>query len=170
RAARGYTDRLGTWRSLVARSVRDAEVAGSNPAVPTQGWGGPPPAARPHLFSLRVTLCSETVDAPAASGLGSGGSEGSVREPGLLHIRTQEDDERIPVEDYAARDGRVPRGPRVRPFRIRHLGGRTDQTAGRSSEAASHAAPGSVRSVGRAVEQRQVRARAGAGSARRRQG
>ena len=25
----------GTWRSLVARSVRDAEVAGSNPAVPT---------------------------------------------------------------------------------------------------------------------------------------
>ena len=25
----------GTWRSLAARSVRDAEVAGSNPAVPT---------------------------------------------------------------------------------------------------------------------------------------
>ena len=31
-----YTERLGTWRSLVARSVRDAEVAGSNPAVPTK--------------------------------------------------------------------------------------------------------------------------------------
>ena len=31
---------LGTWRSLVARSVRDAEVAGSNPAVPTRGTGG----------------------------------------------------------------------------------------------------------------------------------
>src|SRR5206468_892040 len=28
---------FGTWRSLVARSVRDAEVAGSNPAVPTRG-------------------------------------------------------------------------------------------------------------------------------------
>ena len=27
--------RFGTWRSLAARSVRDAEVAGSNPAVPT---------------------------------------------------------------------------------------------------------------------------------------
>ena len=26
---------IGTWRSLVARSVRDAEVVGSNPAVPT---------------------------------------------------------------------------------------------------------------------------------------
>ena len=25
----------GTWRSLAARSVRDAEAAGSNPAVPT---------------------------------------------------------------------------------------------------------------------------------------
>lgn len=37
-ACRHTTDRIpaiGTWRSLVARSVRDAEVAGSNPAVPT---------------------------------------------------------------------------------------------------------------------------------------
>ena len=32
----GYTRWFGTWRSLVARSVRDAEVVGSNPAVPTQ--------------------------------------------------------------------------------------------------------------------------------------
>ena len=38
----GVTDTIrsiGTWRSLVARSVRDAEVAGSNPAVPTQKPG-----------------------------------------------------------------------------------------------------------------------------------
>lgn len=26
---------VGVWRSLVARSVRDAEVAGSNPVTPT---------------------------------------------------------------------------------------------------------------------------------------
>ena len=31
-----YSRRHGTWRSLAARSVRDAEVAGSNPAVPTR--------------------------------------------------------------------------------------------------------------------------------------
>ena len=29
------TGDLGDWRSLVARRVRDAEVAGSNPASPT---------------------------------------------------------------------------------------------------------------------------------------
>src|SRR5207237_4675841 len=33
----------GTWRSLVARSVRDAEVAGSNPAVPTEHEISSPP-------------------------------------------------------------------------------------------------------------------------------
>ncbi len=27
---------IGTWRSLAARSVRDAEVVGSNPTVPTR--------------------------------------------------------------------------------------------------------------------------------------
>ncbi len=32
---------FGTWRSLVARSVRDAEVAGSNPAVPTNSSFSP---------------------------------------------------------------------------------------------------------------------------------
>jgi hypothetical protein len=33
---------VGTWLSLVERCVRDAEVAGSNPVVPTikiGGWG-----------------------------------------------------------------------------------------------------------------------------------
>ena len=38
---------LGTWRSLVARSVRDAEVAGSNPAVPTRTSKGGSRAIRP---------------------------------------------------------------------------------------------------------------------------
>ena len=33
----------GTWRSLAARSVRDAEVAGSNPAVPTRETPGQGP-------------------------------------------------------------------------------------------------------------------------------
>jgi hypothetical protein len=29
--------RYGVWRSLVARFVRDEEVAGSNPVTPTSG-------------------------------------------------------------------------------------------------------------------------------------
>src|SRR5437667_4678670 len=44
---------VGTWRSLVARSVRDAEVAGSNPAVPTRRPGtspGLPPSGGPLRF------------------------------------------------------------------------------------------------------------------------
>lgn len=34
----------GAWRSLVARSVRDAEVAGSSPAAPTQAIAAGVPA------------------------------------------------------------------------------------------------------------------------------
>jgi hypothetical protein len=32
--------RYGVWRSLVARFVRDEEVAGSNPVTPTSGMPG----------------------------------------------------------------------------------------------------------------------------------
>ena len=35
---RGILTLPGKWRSLAARSVRDAEVAGSNPAFPTDRW------------------------------------------------------------------------------------------------------------------------------------
>ena len=40
-AAVGYycSARLGVWRSLVARFVRDEEVVGSNPATPTRSEG-----------------------------------------------------------------------------------------------------------------------------------
>src|SRR5438034_445731 len=79
-APRRAPDRLATWRSLVARSVRDAEVAGSNPAVPTRGPGAgrlrrpaPPVPLTGNLF------LAQPFDAPTASGLGSGRSEGSVR-------------------------------------------------------------------------------------------
>ena len=34
----GFT--IGTWLSLVERCVRDAEVAGSNPVVPTNDFKG----------------------------------------------------------------------------------------------------------------------------------
>src|SRR6266542_6345728 len=44
-----YTGRHGTWRSLVARSVRDAEVAGSNPAVPTKPISQPAAGTSPAL-------------------------------------------------------------------------------------------------------------------------
>ena len=59
---RRYTWRLGTWRSLVARSVRDAEVAGSNPAVPTREAGGRAdrPALTVRCASTR-TPCSRRV-------------------------------------------------------------------------------------------------------------
>jgi len=33
-ATRTYTDRIGAWRSLVARTVRVGEVPGSNPGAP----------------------------------------------------------------------------------------------------------------------------------------
>lgn len=36
------SDRIGMWLSLVERCVRDAEVAGSNPVIPTT------------LFPLRI--------------------------------------------------------------------------------------------------------------------
>ena len=35
RGPRGSRDAFGVWRSLVARFVRDEEVAGSNPVTPT---------------------------------------------------------------------------------------------------------------------------------------
>jgi hypothetical protein len=37
-AKQGYDDQMhiGEWRSLVARSLREREAAGSNPAFPTQ--------------------------------------------------------------------------------------------------------------------------------------
>src|SRR4029077_11266260 len=59
-------DRLGhhgTWRSLVARSVRDAEVAGSSPAVPT----------RPRIFAWIDHLtgsCCLRADSRVASSAG----------------------------------------------------------------------------------------------------
>ena len=48
---------IGTWRSLVARSVRDAEVVGSNPAVPTIS-----------LLSVCIYPCQARVGAHARKG------------------------------------------------------------------------------------------------------
>ena len=39
--------RLGVWRSLVARFVRDEEVVGSNPATPTEQSARQDPSGRP---------------------------------------------------------------------------------------------------------------------------
>lgn len=44
------TEAIGVWRSLAARCVRDAEVAGSNPATPTDGLKG---RWRPAWFGAR---------------------------------------------------------------------------------------------------------------------
>jgi hypothetical protein len=35
RVCEAFTEASGVWRSLVARVVRDDEVAGSNPVTPT---------------------------------------------------------------------------------------------------------------------------------------
>ncbi len=56
-----YTLRDGTWRSLVARSLWEREVAGSNPAVPTNGSPanvGFPLAERLH-FVLHVIAAGD---------------------------------------------------------------------------------------------------------------
>ena len=48
------------WRSLVARFVRDEEVAGSNPVTPTKGQG-PNPRIGPLRFSRSVGWCRSHV-------------------------------------------------------------------------------------------------------------
>jgi hypothetical protein len=42
---------VGMWLSLVERCVRDAEVVGSNPAIPTRSQTGRP-GKSPGLFSF----------------------------------------------------------------------------------------------------------------------
>src|SRR5215207_7259013 len=55
---------FGLWRSLVARSVRVGEVAGSNPVSPIQGFP-------PHRFARPRKWCNQAPDAGPCGFLGS---------------------------------------------------------------------------------------------------
>lgn len=69
----GYPQTFGMWRSLVARVVRDDEVAGSNPVIPTIGTS-PGSLQEPGLLCLRMTprtlapalRCANIVSPPIA--------------------------------------------------------------------------------------------------------
>src|SRR3990172_8036742 len=67
----------GTWRSLAARSVRDAEVAGSNPAVPTRKVLVR--ALSPQLWSAKTSIYPASIPREDAPGQQPGAHEWRTR-------------------------------------------------------------------------------------------
>jgi hypothetical protein len=66
--------RYGVWRSLVARFVRDEEVAGSNPVTPTSRMPG-----QIHIRILDRSLRAASTAAKYSSDLSAGSVQGQCR-------------------------------------------------------------------------------------------